>query len=93
MNDGDNSSPSLETDTDHRWRTTVQIIEEKAGVERKCQDCKKIKNGLYWGNLWLCAQCIDESTIEGVIVEDRIVPRFSCEYQEIMRKRYPTNQI
>lgn len=35
---------------------------------RECIDCNKITKCLSWGGVWLCMKCIEESTIEGVVV-------------------------
>ena len=56
---------------------------------RRCCWCDQEKPGLYWGGDWLCDQCIDESTIEGIVVGDRIVPRFSRECQKLIEDSAP----
>ncbi len=74
-----------------RWLSFPEMIEKREGAVRKCSWCDQDKKGLYWGGDWVCGKCMDESTIEGIIVDDRIVPRFSQEYQKLqkeMMKKY-----
>lgn len=67
-----------------------QVIEERDGPVNRCGWCDKERKGLYWGwdgGEWVCANCMENSTIEGIIEGDVLVPRFSQRYRELEQQR------
>ena len=78
----------MSDDLSDRWKTLVEVLEERGGEERECGWCHLVKKGLWWGDVeWVCGKCMEESTIEGIIDGDRLVPRFTQECQRLMKER------